>query len=135
MNFNGKFWHKPGHLGMTTAQVREALASGVPLFVITLGYDEGDNPIFDKTRAEIFSAIEGGKYPVLIEPSTGFIYNYAGTTGTNALLFQNNIIWFDVDNNEIQINNVEYSIAVDNTVTGHAYIAEGIAADSVTDDF
>ena len=28
MNFNGKFWHKPGHLGMTTAQVKEALAGG-----------------------------------------------------------------------------------------------------------
>lgn len=25
MNFNGKFWHKPGHLGMTTAQVKKAL--------------------------------------------------------------------------------------------------------------
>lgn len=28
MNFNGKFWHKPGHLGMTTAQVKEALQGG-----------------------------------------------------------------------------------------------------------
>lgn len=28
MNFNGKYWHKAGHLGMTTAQVKEALAGG-----------------------------------------------------------------------------------------------------------
>ena len=28
MNFNGKFWHKAGHLGMTTAQVKEALQGG-----------------------------------------------------------------------------------------------------------
>lgn len=25
MNFNGKFWHKPGHLGMTTDEVKKAL--------------------------------------------------------------------------------------------------------------
>ena len=33
MNFNGKFWHKPGHLGMTTAQVKEALESGGNNFI------------------------------------------------------------------------------------------------------
>ena len=25
MNFNGKYWHKPGHLGMTTDEVKKAL--------------------------------------------------------------------------------------------------------------
>lgn len=25
MNFNGKYWHKPGHLGMTTDEVKAAL--------------------------------------------------------------------------------------------------------------
>lgn len=25
MNFNGKFWHKPGHLGMSTDEVKKAL--------------------------------------------------------------------------------------------------------------
>ena len=25
MNFNGKFWHKPGHLGITTTEVKKAL--------------------------------------------------------------------------------------------------------------
>lgn len=31
MNFNGKFWHKPGHLGMTTDEVKTALAGAAKL--------------------------------------------------------------------------------------------------------
>ena len=31
MNFNGKFWHKPGHLGMTRAELKEALAGGAAI--------------------------------------------------------------------------------------------------------
>ena len=35
MLFNGKYYNKPGHLGMTRAQVKEAVAGGAPLIYET----------------------------------------------------------------------------------------------------
>lgn len=73
-NFNGKFYNKSGHLGMTTAQVKEALAGGgggSPFYYINLSYDEDDNPVLDKTFAEITAAATAGMIPYIIYNDTG----------------------------------------------------------------
>lgn len=49
MNFNGRYWHKPGHLGMTTAQVKEALQGG-----------GGYNPLTENKTYTVLTAIEFG---------------------------------------------------------------------------
>jgi hypothetical protein len=53
MNFNGKYWHKPGHLGMTTAQLKEALAGGggggTPIDPITIVIPASDLPTITST--------------------------------------------------------------------------------------
>lgn len=71
MNFNGKYWHKPGHLGMTTAQVKEALQGGGG------GYDpdEENKPVAAMTSAEFASMLGGTTItvPVLNYTDTKFL--------------------------------------------------------------
>lgn len=63
MNFNGKFWHKPGHLGMTTAQLKEALAGAGKIPEIEAG-DAGKAIVVNEAEDgyELASAGGGSTY-------------------------------------------------------------------------
>ena len=116
MNFNGKFWHKPGHLGMTTAEVKKALqalptpeagdagkavlvnadadgyelgtAGGGEIFYPVYIIDDGEgNYTSDKTINEILSAMDENKIPVVIYEACEHWYN--GNVGVNELIFTN----------------------------------------------
>ena len=80
MNFNGKYWHKAGHLGMTTAQVKEALAGAGKIPEIEAG--------------------DAGKAIVVNEAEDGYELASAG----GGSLYQHNIVFIETGNNPLRIS-------------------------------
>ena len=77
MLFNGKFWNKPGHLGMTRQQLKEALeALPAP--------EAGD----------------AGKPVVVNEDGDGYVLGDAG----GGKLYQHNIVFIETGNNPLRLS-------------------------------
>lgn len=94
MLFNGKYYNKPGHLGMTTEELKEALAGGGGgIFLVTLSFEDG-NPVLNKNFTEIMNGIKAGQYPVLIAPSIPKYANmllwYAGNDSAKIMFRHDN---------------------------------------------
>lgn len=68
MLFNGKYYNKPGHLGMTRAELKEALA-GVPVKVIHTNLS--DNIVSEDydTFMSYFEMYEAGKCVLMVDVS------------------------------------------------------------------
>lgn len=120
MNFNGKFWHKPGHLGMTTAQVKEALAGGGgDVFAVIFTYDT-DHYVSNKTWAEITEAVSNGKIIIAQDRTTGdgnqsaftSAYSYGSATG---ITFQ--FMNFSLTSPELTVSSYTISISSTDEVT------------------
>lgn len=72
MLFNGKYYNKPGHLGMTRAELKEALAGGggEDKIIMRLSYDAEESAYLSTekfTSNELKAAFEKGDFYILAD--------------------------------------------------------------------
>ena len=75
MLFNGKYYNKPGHLGMTTEELKEALAGGGSLYIVTINYNSDEELVTDKPYDEIDTAYNSGKKIIFYDMTSKNICN------------------------------------------------------------
>lgn len=124
MNFNGKFWHKPGHLGMTTAQVKEALAGAGKLDYEVVNVTEDG---FDKSFAEIYAWLNDEKIIIVTNGTSISTKVYYMDEHTIRIVFDD--YDFDSLNSRIVFNRVEITLLDDNTFA--AAEIEGIVSATI----
>lgn len=130
MLFNGKFYNKPGHLGMTRQQLKEALAGGggVPVKVIHIDLNEDtiaedyDTVLsyftdYDEGKCIVMINVGGDGYTPLRLNSTdlgGFWMEINSATG--AMIVQSFV--FSVDPEEKTVTLSHYSVLYTGTLEG-----------------
>lgn len=108
MLFNGKYYNKPGHLGMTRAELLEKLngggGGGVNMLIanIEIGPPPTEPISCDKTFAEMKTVLQnGGAVIVYSDMFSGFAAISSPDTITATTLSATNMIVFSIQENTI----------------------------------
>ena len=100
MLFNGKYYNKPGHLGMTRQELKEALAGG-GVFVVNFADDGEGSWVCDKTYEEIDQHAQNNDLILGYNTDDKEVYNFMGTSGgPNSYTF----MFLDIDAEENALN-------------------------------
>lgn len=115
MLFNGKYYNKPGHLGMTRQQLLEKL-NGSSIFVVEFSSDEEENLHCNKTYAEIAECVENNVPIFGVYINDNIPLQFIGATSSTSFGFVFNIFEFDSDNNQFIASQNMYQIGANDTV-------------------
>ena len=125
MLFNGKYYNKPGHLGMSRAELLEKL-NGSSIFV-EFSSDEEENLHCNKTYAEIAECVENNVPIFGVYSNDNMPLQFIGATSPTSLGFAFNTFEFDSDNNKFIVTQTLYQIGANNTLN-YAYATAEMSA-------
>lgn len=115
MLFNGKYYNKPGHLGMTRQQLLEKL-NGSSIFVVEFSTDEEENLHCNKTYAEIAECVENNVPIFGVYTNDNMPLQFIGATSPTSLGFTFTVFEFDGDNNKFIASQTMYQIGANDTL-------------------
>ena len=120
MNFNGKFWHKPGHLGMTRAELLEKLnnAGGGNANIDIIFADITTSPVsVSKSYTDIMASVATNAVILIAKDNDRtLLFRLMGADSTQ-ITFECDINQLQSDDNIVVFTKIYIFIASDNTIS------------------